>query len=630
MKHTSRPENESERMNALRATELLDTHSERAFDTLVGAVAKLLDVPVALATLVDDDRQWFKARIGIESIEAATELSQCGQSIMAEGPMVVPDALQDPRLREGALVVGPPHLRFFAGVPLLLPTGEAVGTLCVADTRPRTLSAPQLEALEALATQVMSLVELRVLNAMVRRSNERLKQKNATLRRAQAMIESSPDTMIVVDRNGLCQDLSATILLPWESEPHEQEGVVGKTLTQLFDDFGDELAAHVKAAIDRGMTAEFERSIARDGKRMHLLALVSRCRDGEALVVVRDVTRQRELAQLKDEFTSMIAHEIRTPLSSIRASLRLLDAGVMGALNPEQEELVSISTQSAERLSRLVNDVLDLERLSRGPIELQRAWLDAGALVQRSARELAALAGAARVGMVVESMPGFELEADSDRLQQAIVNLLGNAVRFSPPGAVVTARVDAAAPGLVRLSVRDRGPGIAREQQSRLFQRFERLDRSNGGTGLGLAIVRAIVEQHGGRVGVDSEPGQGATFWIELAGKTPSQRALAERWSREAVAEAREEFVGTLAVMETELRALGERVESVDGLEALRRLAHRVAGTAGSCGLGALSTAARAVEEACVDGASAEDVRARVATMARVITATRVEGTALG
>ena len=162
-----------------------------------------------------------------------------------------------------------------------------------------------------------------------------------------------------------------------------------------------------------------------------------------------------------------------------------------------------------------------------------------------------------------------------------------------------------------------------REQQSRLFQRFERLDRSNGGTGLGLAIVRAIVEQHGGRVGVDSEPGQGSTFWIELAGKTPSQRALAERWSREAVAEAREEFVGTLGALAAELEAMAARVSAADQREALRRLAHRVAGTAGSCGLGALSTAARAAEEACVEGASAEVLRAHLVAMGRAIAEAR-------
>lgn len=132
---------------------------------------------------------------------------------------MVADALEDERFKDNPLVLGPPWIRFYAGVPLELPTGDAVGTLCVADRRPRALSSAQLEALEALAKQVMSLVELRVLNAMVRRSNERLKQKAATLRRVQATIESSPDTMIVVDRNGRCQDLSAAIQLPWELRP---------------------------------------------------------------------------------------------------------------------------------------------------------------------------------------------------------------------------------------------------------------------------------------------------------------------------------------------------------------------------------------------------------------------------
>lgn len=612
MKTPSKPENESERLNALRATELLDTHAETAFDELVSAVSKLLDVPIALVSLVDEERQWFKARVGLESDQMARDVSFCGHAILETGPMVVADAFEDPRFKDNPLVVGPPHMRFYAGVPLLMPTGEAVGTLCVADRRPRTLTLTQIEALEALAKQVMNLVELRLLNAIVRRSNERLKQKTATLKRARALIESSPDAMIVVDRRGFCQDLAATIVLPWERDASEHDSVVGKTLAQLFDGLGLELEPHVKAAIDHGLSAEFERVVDRNGARLHLLVLVSRCSEGEALVVVRDVTKERELARLKDEFLSMIAHEIRTPLSSIRASLRMLDAGVTGALNDEQAELVSISSSSAERLSRLVNDVLDLERLSRGPVELQRTAVSIHALLRACERELHTLASSSGVTIDVQSMEGFEVDGDRDRLQQVLVNLLGNAVRVTRKAGAVVLRVDAESPGRVRISVRDEGPGIAKDLQPRLFQRFERLDRRGGGTGLGLAIVRAIIEQHGGTVGVESELGRGSTFWVELVGRTPSQRALAERWSREAVAEARASFVASLEATEVELSALERDCDQPEHREPIRRLAHRVAGTAGTCGLAELSTLARVVEDDCVSEVPSDLLRTHI------------------
>ncbi|MFO0556513.1 MAG: ATP-binding protein [Polyangiales bacterium] len=619
MKAPSKPENESERLTALRATELLDTHAEEAFDELVSAVSKLLDVPIAIVSLVDEERQWFKARVGLESEQTARDVSFCGHAILESGPMVIPDACDDARFKDNPLVLGPPHMRFYAGVPLLMPTGEAVGTLCVADQRPRTLSEAQIEALESLAKQVMSLVELRLLNSFVRRSNERLKQKAATLKRARALIESSPDTMIVVDRKGLCQDLSATIVLPWERETPEHDSVVGKSVAQVFDGLELGLEAHVKAAIDHGQSAEFERVVDRNGARLHLLVLVSRCGDGEALVVVRDVTKERELARLKDEFVSMIAHEIRTPLSSIRASLRLLDGGVSGELNADQAELVSISSSSAARLSRLVNDVLDLERLSRGPVELRRQAVPIDQLARDAARELDALAKSSQVRLEVQSLEGFEVDGDRDRLMQVVVNLLGNAVRFTRAGGVVVLRVDSESPGRVRLSVRDQGPGIAKEQQARLFQRFERLDRRGAGTGLGLAIVRAIVEQHGGLVGVESELGQGATFFVELAGRTPSQRALAQRWAREAVEEARRSFVASLEAVSVELAALERDGAQAEHREPLRRLAHRIAGTAGSCELHALSALARRVEDECVGGAGAEAMRTHIQALRQAV-----------
>jgi DNA-binding response OmpR family regulator len=211
-------------------------------------------------------------------------------------------------------------------------------------------------------------------------------------------------------------------------------------------------------------------------------------------------TAEREAVdRMKTEFISMVSHELRTPLTSIRGAMGLLEAGVVGALPPPALELVRIARTNADRLIRLVNDILDLEKLEAGRVELVLAALDPAELV----------AGA--------------LDA------QVLINLLGNAIKFSPDGGEVTLRVAPAGPGDLRVSVEDHGPGIPAGQMDRLFTRFGQLDasdrRGQGGTGLGLAISRSIVEQHGGRIGVVSEPGTRTEFWFELARAYPELAA---------------------------------------------------------------------------------------------------------
>ena len=153
---------EAARLAALRRYRILDTGPERAFDDLTLLASHICGTPMALITLVDDDRQWFKSRIGISLPETSRALSFCAYAIRERDTMVVPDARVDARLRDNPLVTGAPHIRFYAGTPLVTPDGHALGTLCVVDNVTRTLSASQLAALEALARQVESQLELRL------------------------------------------------------------------------------------------------------------------------------------------------------------------------------------------------------------------------------------------------------------------------------------------------------------------------------------------------------------------------------------------------------------------------------------------------------------------------------------
>lgn len=238
-----------------------------------------------------------------------------------------------------------------------------------------------------------------------------------------------------------------------------------------------------------------------------------------AVVTFRDVTERREIDRMKDEFISVVSHELRTPLTSIRGSLGLLAGGRLGELDPKGQRMLDIALSNAERLVRLINDILDLERMTSGsaPLELQECR--ARDLLAATLEAVQATADSVAVGLEVEEGEDVGVRADPDRVVQALTNLAGNAVKFSSEGERVTLRARADGPW-VAFEVEDRGRGIPLEHQDRIFERFQQVDgsdsRQKGGTGLGLAITRSIAEQHGGRVELVSAPGAGSLFRLLL------------------------------------------------------------------------------------------------------------------
>lgn len=237
--------------------------------------------------------------------------------------------------------------------------------------------------------------------------------------------------------------------------------------------------------------------------------------------VATDVTERLRAQRMKDEFVSIVSHELRTPLSSIRGSLGLLEGGVAGELPAKARELVRIARTNSDRLIRLINDILDLDKMEAGRVVLERETLEVAPLVDAVVAEMNGYAHQAGVGVDVDMQPCAPVHGDRDRLAQVLVNLLSNAIKFSPEGERVLVEVRAhASLGRVRVSVTDRGPGIARADVPKLFQKFHQLDasdaRARGGSGLGLVIAKRLVEAHGGHIGVESEIGRGSTFYFEI------------------------------------------------------------------------------------------------------------------
>jgi signal transduction histidine kinase len=236
--------------------------------------------------------------------------------------------------------------------------------------------------------------------------------------------------------------------------------------------------------------------------------------------VITNMEQLKTLDQAKSEFLSIASHELRTPLTSIKGSLSLMRSGVVGKMNEMADNLITIAENETDRLIRLINDILDLAKIEARKLPLHQDWRSFNDLAKVTLESLAGLAQQAEVQLALDAMPPFEAYIDGDRVQQVLTNLLSNAIKFSPKGASVIVSCEINDRHELYVAVRDQGRGIAPEDQDAIFQKFRQATNSKNplvkGTGLGLAIARALVEQHGGTIGVRSIVGEGSTFYFTL------------------------------------------------------------------------------------------------------------------
>jgi signal transduction histidine kinase len=235
-----------------------------------------------------------------------------------------------------------------------------------------------------------------------------------------------------------------------------------------------------------------------------------------ATVILQDVTRLHRFDQLKNDLVATVAHEFRTPLTSLRMAIHLCLEQAVGPLTEKQSDLLYAARDDCERLQRIVDELLDLAKIQGGRIQLHRRRVAPRALVQEAADAQRSVAAERHVELTTDVAPALpELDVDPERLQLVFANLLSNAIRHSPAGAAVRVR-GTSANGTVRFEVSDQGPGIPDEQRNVIFEKFVQGAGSPGAAGLGLSIAREIVTAHGGQIGVDSQLGHGSTFWFTM------------------------------------------------------------------------------------------------------------------
>jgi PAS domain S-box-containing protein len=327
----------------------------------------------------------------------------------------------------------------------------------------------------------------------------------------------SPEGRWLKVNRSLCEMLgrteSALLMTDFQSLTHPQD--LAKDLDQVRKVLAGEIQSYQME----------KRYFHRDGSVVFAMLSVSLARDhaGAPLYFIsqlENITQRLQMEQMKREFIATVSHELRTPLTSIRGSLGLIEGGVLGKLPDKADAMVKIAFQNSERLVRIINDILDVEKIESGKLELHIQPVALAALLQQALDTNQGYGERHKVRFVLESTPADEVVlADPDRLMQVMANLLSNAAKFSPPAAEV--RVRAQVRGTrVRVEVSDRGGGIPEAFRNRIFEKFAQADGSSArrfeGTGLGLAITRQLLEAMQGTVGFDSVEGEGATFYFEL------------------------------------------------------------------------------------------------------------------
>ncbi len=385
------PPDEQERLAALQELRLLDTPAEERFDRITRTARDLFHVPIALISLVDAKRQWFKSRTGLDVTETPRSISFCGHAILGDDALVVENALEDSRFSDNPLVTSPPEIRFYAGIPLRSRTGRKLGTLCLLDRMPRSFGAEEVARLRDLAA--------------------------------------------------------------W-------------------------------AERELNLSVEVEASI----------------------------------AEMRETFVRLVSHELRTPVTSIVGALELMRGDSVAG--DHIDALSGIAIDGARKLNRIVDDIVEISELDAGQQDVTPSRIELSLFIEAAMEHYVAAARQVGVDMTMAAPADLSIQAAPKLLGRILRTLLDNALRFSPPDTTITLAAAPTNQSMIRISIRDHGPGIPAEHIPRLFQPFVQADasdsRSHNGFGVGLAICRRLATAMGGQLGYEPAEGGGSRFFVDL------------------------------------------------------------------------------------------------------------------
>ncbi|MDO8719163.1 MAG: PAS domain S-box protein [Polaromonas sp.] len=550
------PSNDDERLADLYQYEILDSEAEAEFDDFTRLAAQICGSSMALLTLVDKDRQWYKSRIGFEAKEGARDISFCGHAILGREVFEIPDATNDERFFDYPAVTGDPHIRFYAGAPLVTKSGSAIGTLCVFDSQPKTLTSEQIEALEALSRQVIRQMDLRLLVRREKESNRELvRQRNfqkLLFDSSMAGVASTTPAGLITSVNPAFEHLvgySAAELI-------QQRNIRLLHLDEELQTRAEELSAQLERAVEPGdsifLSSAMDVPEMRDwtyrrkgGSSVSVLVSTSPLHDRNGVLtgfvlMAWDITERKKVheeierlnadlerrvdlrtAELERKSEDLqllsysLAHDLRQPLIAISGYGHRLKNEVASSQGQRYLERIAAGV---DQVNVRADALLYFANLSRR--RLQRVTIDLGQLANDQVSRLQREQPVRQLVVLVQ--PNLSIWADLQLVTEAVNELIFNAWRFTAgrDQGIIEVGSDIGEQGETIYFVRDNGTGFNMAYINTLFEPFQRIETMQEAQeqGIGLAKVKRIIAKHGGRLWAESHPDDGATFYFTLSG----------------------------------------------------------------------------------------------------------------
>lgn len=499
---------EKERVQALKALNILDSLPEAEFDEIAFLASKICNTPVALVSLVDRDRQWFKAKTGVSLNETRRDLAFCAHAILQSDVFVVRDAKLDERFKDNPLVTGDSKIEFYAGVPIFDPTaGLPIGTLCVIDQKPRDLTEDQLQSLKFLTNQVERLLSLRI-----QREVEQSLQQN--LEEAQRLTKLGHWSYDLQKKTVECSQQMFEFLEPGASY---SSVTLDELLSNVHRDDILDWKAHFTEALLGGAPPPMRLRRDRGGRTIWLEArlqpiksktgevikVAGTCQDVSDRILLEEQLEKKRMIAIQHsklatlgEMSAGVAHEINNPLAILSGTIAL-----MKKLKEEPEKIelkLEIMTRAVERVSKIVQG---LRKFSRSAEDLPR--LNVGINDILSETSVLTETQSKRHGVTVrfDVRTQSMINCNSIEIEQVLINIIGNAIEAAKDSEEKFVTVQAFNDGQdLVIRVIDSGPGVSQSVEGKLFEPFFTTKPVGQGTGLGLSISKGILDSHGARI----------------------------------------------------------------------------------------------------------------------------------